>query len=329
MTDDLKADLLHLVEYARGQNTKQLWQDIHDLREGKVWPHAWPGDKESLQLALFSLQSLGHLVADCREVLPTLRAQADIIVTSPQYNLGNTSGGWFPPLGHYDPMSGYKSRGGGGKWRKASMDGGLAHGYGDGDDDNLPHAEYVELQQEIIRQCWLTIRSRGAIYYNHKPRIINGECITPLAYLPPELLSHVRQIVIWARAGGINFSPAFYLPTHEWIVIIATHDFRLKSKEASGEGDVWRITQDSNTEHPAPFPVEIPLKVIETTEQEVYCDPHMGSGTVGVACVQTGRKFLGIERNSGHFWKAVERIDAELHRHPLLDAKPPTQRSFA
>jgi len=62
MDTKLQSDLLHLVEHARGNNTKELWADIDDLRQGKVWPHAWPEDKEQLQLALFSLQAQGHVV---------------------------------------------------------------------------------------------------------------------------------------------------------------------------------------------------------------------------------------------------------------------------
>ena len=38
------------------------------------------------------------------------------------------------------------------------------------------------------------------------------------------------------------------------------------------------------------------------------CDPFMGSGTTGVACVQMGRKFAGIERERKYFDIACERI---------------------
>lgn len=57
-------------------------------------------------------------LADCLDVLPTLTG-VDCVATSPPYNLGNTTGGGFPAVGHYDPAGGYVSRGGGGKWRRA------------------------------------------------------------------------------------------------------------------------------------------------------------------------------------------------------------------
>jgi DNA modification methylase len=47
----------------------------------------------------------------------------------------------------------------------------------------------------------------------------------------------------------------------------------------------------------------------------------MGSGTTGVACLRTGRRFIGIEIEPRYFDIAVKRIEAELNRHPLLEPK--------
>jgi DNA modification methylase len=40
-------------------------------------------------------------------------------------------------------------------------------------------------------------------------------------------------------------------------------------------------------------------------------DPYMGSGTTGIACVRTGRNFIGIEKNPQYFQNAVDRIRQE------------------
>jgi DNA modification methylase len=45
----------------------------------------------------------------------------------------------------------------------------------------------------------------------------------------------------------------------------------------------------------------------------------MGSGTTGLACIHTGRKFIGIELEPRYFEVAVERCKQELARHPLFD----------
>jgi site-specific DNA-methyltransferase (adenine-specific) len=262
-------------------------------------------------------------LGDCLEVLPRLGMQFDAVITSPKYNLGNTTGGGFPSLGHYDPAGGYYVGRGGGKWRKASEAHGIGHGYSSDDDDNMPHAEYVEWQQEFLRTCWANLSDDGAIFYNHKPRVLGGRLVTPLEYIPPEL--PIRQNIIWARAGGINFSPAFYLPTHEWVVIVARDAFRLKSKGASGIGDVWYIPQETGTEHPAPFPLKLPCNILETTTAQIICDPHAGSGTVGVACIRHGRTFIGIEKERRWFDLAVHRIGTELSA-PRMFPETTTQR---
>jgi site-specific DNA-methyltransferase (adenine-specific) len=227
----------------------------------------------------------------CEDVLPSLSG-ISLVVTSPPYNLGTTGGG--TPMGHYSPEARFgNARGGVGKWARATLAGGLAHGYGV-HDDAMPHDEYVTWQHDVLRAMWATLTDDGAIFYNHKPRVLGGLLVSPLAYVPREL--PVRQVVVWARAGGTNFSPAFYLPTHEWIVVIAKPEWRLKSKGASGVGDVWYIPQESGTAHPAPFPVGLPARAIETTPHGLVLDPFMGSGSTLVAAKAAGRPAIGIER---------------------------------
>ena len=237
---------------------------------------------------------------DCRDVLPSISG-VDLVFTSPPYNLGNTTGGGIAKtLGHYDPSAGMKARGGGGKWKGAA----LAHGYGVCSDD-MPHGEYVAWQKEVVSLCWATLSDTGAVFYNHKPRVLDGAVVTPLAYLPD---LPIRQIVIWARAGGINFSQAFYLPTHEWIVILAKPAWRLKSKGASGIGDVWRVPQESRTEHPAPFPIALPMHAIETTAPSLVCDPFAGSGSTLIAAKSAGVRAIGIEVDERHCELAARRL---------------------
>jgi modification methylase len=263
-------------------------------------------------------ESVTLYLGDCREILPTL-GKVEAVVTSPPYNLGNTAvgSGGMPgkKLGHYADGARGKARGGMGKW----SGGPLAFGYGV-HDDAMPHDVYVSWQKEVISLCWSRLTDRGAIFYNHKPRVMNGRLITPFSYLPD---LPVRQVIIWARAGGINFSPAFYCPTHEWIVVLAKDDFRLRDKSASGVGDVWYIPQESTDDHPAPFPLQLPTNIIETIPSERILDPFMGSGTTGVACVKLGRKFVGIEIEPKYFDIACRRISDELKRPQLFPHQAP------
>jgi site-specific DNA-methyltransferase (adenine-specific) len=159
-----------------------------------------------------------------------------------------------------------------------------------------------------LRDCWRLLSETGAIFYNHKPRVQGGVLWTPLA-LNPGL--PVRQIIVWARAGGINFSPSFYCPTHEWIVVFARAAWRLRSKGASGVGDVWSIPQEPNPDHPAPFPEALPLRAIETVDAPRVLDPFAGSGTTLVAAKRLHRQAIGIEISERYCEIAARRLSQE------------------
>ena len=64
--------------------------------------------------------------------------------------------------------------------------------------------------------------------------------------------------------------------------------------------------------HPTQKPVELFRWCIErvTKPGNTVIDPYMGSGPCGVACVQTGRNFIGIEIDPGYFEIAQQRIEA-------------------
>ncbi len=79
--------------------------------------------------------------------------------------------------------------------------------------------------------------------------------------------------------------------------------------------------------HPCPKPLGwMEWAVCKSSiEGETILDPFMGSGTTGVACVRTGRRFIGIEIEPKYFDIAVKCIEGELNRHPLFE---PTVRQM-
>lgn len=80
------------------------------------------------------------------------------------------------------------------------------------------------------------------------------------------------------------------------------------------------ISNKDNIEkgHPCPRPLDQMLHIVTHWCDGVVLDPFMGSGTTGVACIRTGRKFIGIEKEPKYFDIAVKRIEAELNRAPLF-----------
>ena len=84
-------------------------------------------------------------------------------------------------------------------------------------------------------------------------------------------------------------------------------------------------------DHPSPKPLSYMMQLVRrvSDEGQCLCDCLMGSGTTGVACVRTGRKFIGVEIEPKYFDIAVRRIEAELNRTPLFDAPAPRQLELA
>jgi DNA modification methylase len=74
-------------------------------------------------------------------------------------------------------------------------------------------------------------------------------------------------------------------------------------------------------EHPTQKPVDLMAWLCETytNKNEMILDPFMGSGTTGVACVRTGRKFIGVEISEEYFEIAVKRITDAYNQTALFD----------
>ena len=96
-------------------------------------------------------------------------------------------------------------------------------------------------------------------------------------------------------------------------------DKRIMRRMADGEAgaklyDWWEANQVKNvsrekTSHPCQMPVEVMENIISILPDEMLViDPFMGIGTTGVACVEAGRDFVGIEMDEGYFGIAEECI---------------------
>jgi len=92
--------------------------------------------------------------------------------------------------------------------------------------------------------------------------------------------------------------------------------------------DVIEYARTQNENHPTEKPVGLMAKFIEWTDG-VVCDPFMGSGTTGVAAIQMGRKFIGIEREPKYFEIACKRIEQASKQGDMFIEKPKQiQESF-
>ncbi len=219
----------------------------------------------------------------------------DLAVTSPPYNLKNSTG------------NGMSVNTKSGKWAGNPLQNGYTH-----HDDNMPHEKYAAWQHNTLKEMFRLLRNDGAIFYNHKWRVQNGllqDRQDIVGGLP------VRQIIIWKRKGGINFNPGYFLPTYEVIYVIAKPDFKLLPK-ANAVGDVWEFKQEMKNEHPAPYPIALIDRIISSTSAKVILDPFMGSGTTAIAAIKNERKYIGIELSPEYCNMAEERIATFVSNYP-------------
>jgi len=137
-----------------------------------------------------------------------------------------------------------------------------------------------------------------------------------------------RQLVFWS--AKVEF-PLDYSAIHIWDKAIGVSQYeRIFERNGHKNFQVFRemsifssvrakIAGDTFYNHPSQKPIKLIRKLIEkyTHEGDTILDPFMGSGTTGVACVQTGRNFIGIEIDPTYFAIAERRI-REAQKQPRL-----------
>lgn len=228
---------------------------------------------------------------DCLEVMKQLPEKSiDVIITSPPYNLLNSTGNGLKLNTHT------------GKWKNAA----IKEGYNQYN-DNMPYRDYVEWQKKCVAEMVRIIKDDGAIFYNNKNRVQNG-----LIQDRGEIVRDfpLRQVIIWKRRGAINFNPGYFLPTTEQIYLICRKGFKL-AKGANKFTDVWEIKQEMNNPHPAPFPEELIDRIIQSTTGKLILDPFGGSGTTAVSALKDGRDFILIEQSKKYCELAKNRLEGK------------------
>ena len=236
--------------------------------------------------------SLGTIIqGDCLEVM---RGMADesvgLVVTSPPYNLRNSTGGGMDNPGASAKWPGFRLQ----------ADGGY-----DGYDDNRPEPEYQIWLRDVMEQVMRVLQWDGAAFVVFKCRP-QGGLEQDRRWVWNQL--PVRQTVIWARPKGHNFNPGYFVPSHELIYLICKPGFRL-APGANAHGTVWSFLAARGNDHPAPFPLELATRCIESApDNGPVLDPFLGSGTTAVAAELLGRRWLGIEQSGEYCAMALRNV---------------------
>ena len=209
--------------------------------------------------------------------------------------------------------------------------------------------EYLALLRDVFAECVRVLEPGGRIAVNvanlgRRPyRSLAGDVTEILQ----DLGMLLRGEVVWWKgraAGGSCAWGTFQRPSNpvlrdvtERIVIASKGRFdrALTPRQRLDGGlpstatisrdefleattDLWEIAPESATRvgHPAPFPVDIPKRLIElyTYEEDLVLDPFMGSGSTSIAALRTGRHYVGFDTDPEYVGRAEARIALERER---------------
>jgi site-specific DNA-methyltransferase (adenine-specific) len=146
-----------------------------------------------------------------------------------------------------------------------------------------------------------------------------------------ENLGWKTKFLVWAKACPVPAPPWSGWPSGAELCLYAYRPgrkWRLAPHEMPPSNvivaDSFRYGQPGKVDHPTQKPLKViePLVAASTDAADLVLDCFTGSGTTGVACVRTGRRFIGIEKEPRYFDIAVKRISDELNRAPLFDPQP-------
>ena len=210
------------------------------------------------------------ITGDCLEVMRGLDAgSVDAVITDPPYSINTKSDG----NGKLSPWA-----------------------------DRVNSAFWYK---EWIEQARVAIAPSGCLW-----SFLNWRSFVTFQKAADDLSWPIESVLIWDKSwigpGGMRG----LRPSYELVALWAGASFAIKNR---GLPDIQRFPWSSfkPNGHPAEKPLELMVWLVEHSTQpgDLILDPFCGSGTTGVACVQTGRRFIGIEIDPGYADIARARIE--------------------
>lgn len=206
-------------------------------------------------------------------------------------------------------------------------------------DDDLSLSEYLNLLKNVFSETFRVLVNGGRACINvanlgRKPYIPLSDYISKMMN---EIGFNMRGEIIWNKAAGANSSTAWGSwqsasnPTlrdiHEYILVFSKGDYKRERKKIELEKrkntiskehfmdwtkSIWTMNAESARRigHPAPFPVELPFRLIQlySFTNDIILDPFIGSGTTGVAALKSERYYFGYDTDIEYIKLAEKRL---------------------
>jgi DNA modification methylase len=226
-------------------------------------------------------------LGDCLEVLPTL-GPVDLVAVDPPYELSSAG----PGKSHYG-MSLRKFD------STAYTD--IVNGFDE--DVFFPLVEAICKPFNLF--CFCSNKQISKIMSYHESR---GRATT---------------LLVWHKVNAAPFANGVWRGDIEYCIHARdTGAVFVGNAEEKKKVSEFPIVNDAAHPTVKPLPLVAKYIGIGSMRGQTVLDPYMGSGTSGTASVKLGRKFVGIEINSGYFDTACRRIEAALKQPDMFIAPP-------
>ena len=202
-------------------------------------------------------------------------------------------------------------------------------------DRDLSLTEYLEMLHRVFSEVYRVLVYGGRACVNvanlgRKPYIPLSDFVSRMML---DIGFLMRGEIIWDKGAGAGVSMAWgswksasnpvLRDVHEYILVFSKGSFTRKKSEGKADTitreqfmewtkSVWRFNPESARKvgHPAPFPVELPRRLIQlfSFTGDIVLDPFMGSGTTAIAALETDRKYVGYEIDEEYVKLAEKRL---------------------
>lgn len=211
-------------------------------------------------------------------------------------------------------------------------------------DKDLTLKEYLQLLKNVFTETYRVLVYGGRACVNvanvgRKPYIPLSDYISQMMI---EIGYLMRGEIIWYKGAGAGVSMTWgswqsatnpvLRDTHEYILVFSKGSFSRKKPKGKSNTitreqflewtkSIWIMNPESAKKigHPAPFPVELPYRLIQlyTYTGDIVLDPFMGSGSTAIAALKSGRKYIGYDIDLAYIKLAEKRIAPYKHQIEL------------